>query len=872
MPLPSAADRPRRPARLLPHRRALGALTLAAALAVPAAAAAGAGAAVAPAHDARTDPLRAARARADTLVARMTLDEKLSQLHGTGYIFEQRGWTGYTPPIERLGIPALYLADGPNGVGNGATGVTAFPAAIGNAATWDTGLLRRYGEVLGAEQAGKGNGVALAPTVNILRVPGWGRSFETLSEDPELTAAAGTAIVRGIQSAGVVATAKHYAANNQEIGRDSVNAVVGERVLREIYLPQFERMVRAGGVLAVMCAYNRVNGPYACENGGLLGDVLKGDWDFGGFVVSDWFATRSTTPAANAGLDLEMPGGDNPGLPEYFGERLRAAVAAGEVPQARLDDMVARILTARIRAGHLDRPAPGDHDAVVSTPGHQEFARRLAEQGTVLLRNAPVRGRPVLPLDAARLDRLAVIGAAAQEAPLYTGGGSARVIPSRTTTPLTGITARAGDDVTVEYAPGTTGTGPLPALTGPGLTPEEGTGPGLTARYYPTPDLSGPPALTRVEPTISLPQPPPGLTGVWSAAWTGTVTPDVTGDHRWSLRNLGTARLYLDGRLVATNYAQFAPNVAHAVVRMTAGRPVQVRLEYVANTGFGLPGGVELGYQRPDPERWQRAVDAARAADVTVVVVNDVRTEGADLTSLALPGDQDALVRAVAAVNPRTVVVLHTGGPVLMPWLHDVAAVVEAWYPGQESGGALASVLFGDAEPGGRLPVTFPRDDRQGPLTSPIRFPGAGGEVRYDEGLLVGHRWYDATGQRPLFPFGHGLSYTRFRYDGTVVTPTPGGGARVSVRVTNTGRRAGSDVVQVYVALPRGAGEPRRLAAFTKVALDPGRSRRVSVDLTARAFQVWDAARDRWVSPRGRYVVQVGRSAAEVRTVGVVRR
>src|SRR4051794_28168000 len=323
-----------------------------------------------------------AGARAQALVRQMTLDEKISQVHGTGFT-TGTGYTGFTPAIARLGIPPFYLADGPNGVGNGATGVTAFPAAINNASTWDTALLRRYGAVLGAEHAGKGNDVALAPTMNILRVPGWGRSFETFSEDPELAGDIGAAEIRGIQSQGVIADAKHFAANNQETNRLTVNAVIDERTLREIYTAQFAKAVQDGGVRSIMCAYNKVNGPYACENPHLLRDILKGDLGFRGFVVSDWFATHSTVPAANAGLDLEMPGGNTIfGRPapesEHFGDALKAAVQSGQVPEARLDDMVRRILTARIAEGQLDSER-GSHDAVVTSEEHQDFAERLSE-------------------------------------------------------------------------------------------------------------------------------------------------------------------------------------------------------------------------------------------------------------------------------------------------------------------------------------------------------------------------------------------------------------------------------------------------------------------------------------------------------------
>jgi len=806
-----------------------------------------------------------APARAQALVRQMTLDEKISLVHGTGFI-TGNGYTGFTPAIARLGIPAFYLADGPNGVGNGASGVTAFPAAINNASTWDTRLLRRYGATLGAEHAGKGNDVALAPTMNILRVPGWGRSFETFSEDPELSGDIGAAEIRGVQGQGVIADAKHFAANNQETDRLTVNAVVPERALREIYTRQFEKAVQDGGVWSLMCAYNQVNGDYACQNRHLLTDILKRGWGFGGFVVSDWFANHSTVQSANAGLDLEMPGGNtifgSPApVPESFGAALKAAVQSGAVPESRLNDMVRRILTARIAEGQLDRTTTGSHDAVVTSEEHQDFAEQLSEQGTVLLKNAG----GALPIDDRKVGSVAVIGAAAQAAPIYTGGGSATVVPSGTVTPLEGIQARAGEDVDVTYAQGTAGATEPPVIDTATLTPASGSGHGLSAEYFASPDFSGAPAITRVDPTVNVSTPPAGLPAIWSARWTGTFTPAVSGLQRISFSGNGLARVYIDGRLIINS----ANQLTIAAVDLPGGRPVSIRVEFVGKspfTGF-LPARIRIGWSPPDAAQWQAAIDAARAADVAVVFVNDIRTEGADLSTLKLPGDQDNLIEAVAAVNPRTVVVLNTGGPTLTPWRDNVAAILEAWYPGQENGDAIASLLFGDVNPSGKLPATFPRSDDQGPLTSPERFPGVNDTVRYDENLLVGYRYFDARGQAPAFPFGHGLSYTTFAYGHPrVLRSFHRGGAIVKVRVRNTGDREGAEVVQLYVGFPPSSGEPPKvLKAFRKVQLDPGRSSTVTLTLDQRDLSVWSESRHDWTSPSGPYRLMVGSSSRDIR-------
>jgi beta-glucosidase len=814
---------------------------------------------------------RAARDRAVGLVKRMTLEEKLQLVHGTGFV-SNAGYAGHVAGIARLGIPDLFLADGPNGVGNGAMGVTAFPAAINAAATWDTSLEHRYGEALGEEQAGKGNNVALAPTINILRVPEWGRSFETFSEDPFLTAAMATAEITGIQSRGVIADSKHFVANNQETDRSFNDMRVRERALREIYLPGFEAAVKRAGVLSAMCAYNRVNGAYACEQKSLLSRVLKREWGFAGFVVSDWAATHSSAASANAGLDLEMPFGPMPNYPQFFGAPLTGDVQAARVPMARLDDMVTRILTALIAAGLLNHPPAGDQSKVVTTTAHQRLALQLSEQGTVLLKN---RGH-VLPLTRRKVSSLAVIGATAQNAPIYTGGGSASVIPSATTTPLEGIKARAGA-IKVTYAPGTAGTPALPDLPTSLLRPAGGTGNGVTATYFSTPDFTGAPVATRVEPSIDFTAPPlPQLTGVWSARFTGTFTPTTSGTHRFSLNTIGIADVYINDRRILHAYGRDRAPVMHALVDLAAGTPVSIRVDYVAQRLPRRVPSLQVGWLAPDPALLQGAVDAAKAADVAVVFVNDLRTEGGDNPSLALPGDQDRLISAVAAANPETVVVLNTGGAALMPWINHVAGVVEAWYPGQENGKAIAAVLFGDVDPSGRLPITFPRSDEQTPVASTRRWPGINGVAHYDEGLLVGYRWYDARHETPLFPFGYGLSYTTFGYSrADVGRPRMRNGLRkwpVSLRVTNTGRAGGAEVVQLYVGFPRGTGEPpKQLKAYKRVQLKPGHSARVTLYLTERDLSSWNAARNRWTTHTGLYRIMIGSSSRDIRTRAAIR-
>ena len=667
---------------------------------------------------------------------------------------------------------------------------------------------------------------------------------------------------------------KHYAANNQETLRMSIDAKVSPRALRTIYLPAFEAAVREAAVGSVMCSYNRVNGAYGCEHPWLLTDVLRKEWGYEGFVMSDWFATHSTEAAALAGLDMEMPGGANAfgRFPEYFGDALKKAVADGKVPAAVLDEKVKRILTMMFRVGLFDRVATGSPDAVVTSPEHQRLARAIVEQGAVLLKNAG----GVLPF--AGVTSVALIGDAAGDHAKITGGGSADVKSSRVRLATVGITDRAGAAVKVTTARGTLGTAALPAIPTESLTPPSGQGHGVEATYYPSVDFSGTPAATRVEPKVegdwTMAPPVDGLPRPWSARFAGTLAAPAGGTYRFSIAGSGCGAA-LPRREARREPLGRALRRRHARARRPRRRQARsrIRVEYQA---IGLvANALAIGWQPPDPALVNEAVAAAKTADVAVVFVSDLTAEGGDRTTLGLPGDQDRLVSQIAKANPKTVVVLNTGGPALMPWIDEVAAVVQVWYPGQEYGDALAALLFGDANPSGKLPTTFPAADAQFPAAAPAQFPGDGTTVRYDEELLVGYRWYDAKKEKPLFPFGHGLSYTTFAYDGFTVAPRRDAKgapeATAKVKVTNSGTRAGAEVVQLYVGFPAAAGEPPwQLKAFEKVRLEPGQSKDVSFRLPSRAFASWDEAAKAWKTHAGAYQIAVGSSSRDIRGTGTV--
>jgi beta-glucosidase len=687
--------------------------------------------------------------RADLVLEQMTLDEKIQLVHGAGMtnfgpppdpsIVRSNGGAGFVPGIPRLGLPDLNMADSAVGVTQGAKRSrysTPLPSALAEAATWDSKIGYAYGSLIGRELRDQGYNVSLGGGVDIARDPRNGRNFEYQGEDPILAGKMVAQFIRGVQDRKIVGDIKHYALNDQETGRYFVNARLDPRTMRETDLLAFEIGVREGQPGMVMCSYNLVNGDYACENDYTLNQVLKKAWGFQGFVLSDWMGTHSTVKAALAGLDQEEPGDG------FFGAALKKAVDGNQVPMARLNDMVHRIVRTEFASGIVDDPPV---QKVVDVFGGLEVAQRVAEQGSVLLKNA--NGQ--LPLSAAGIRSIAVIGSHS-DVGVISGGGSAQVDP---------------------------------------------------------PGGSAVPA-------------PPG------SAAEGTVEALLT-VHVWY------------------------PSSPLQAIRAKARR---AKVEYNAGT---------------DPAS---AAALAKASDVAIVLVNQPASEATDY-SLTLPGDQDKLVAAVAAANPHTIVVLETGGPVTMPWIGQVSAALETWFPGIRGGEAIANILFGDANPAGRLPITFPASEADlphpqlflppGPRPGPL--DGIDGkrppfDANYTEALKVGYKWYDAENKQPLFPFGHGLSYTTFAYSGLKASAS-----EVSFTVRNTGRRAGVETAQVYAGLPAAAQEPpRRLVAWEKVPLGPGESKTVTLKLDPLFLSVFNAGRNAWERLPGDYKIEAGGSSREL--------
>ena len=670
-----------------------------------------------------------------------------------------------------MGIPALSADDGPDGLRN--PGTTAMPSGQALAASFDRALARAYGEVVGSEARGEGFNEWLGPAVDIDRTPLAGRQPEAEGEDPLLAGNTSAAVIMGAQSQHVISTLKHYTAYNQDFGRigfaavgaPAVNAVVSERALREIYETPFRIAAQLGGVDSVMCSYNQINGMPSCENPTTLGDLKEGD-GFNGFVVPDFgFAVRDPIAAENAGVDL----GALAGAPDAL---TAADFTSGQIPTSRLDDAARRILFAMFDSGVFDNPLPATPATAVSTPQHQQVATQVAEAGTVLLKN----DHDALPLSK-HVHSIALLGPTGNDA-VFVSGGSAGVplTPGQAITPAQGIAARAASaGVNVATVQGSAGDVASPTLVPSSvLTPSSGSGQGLLGQYWSNGNFMGPASVSEVDPTVNRTSPPISpAPPVWSAKWSGTLTPGESGLYRFTLAEAGIATLKIAGQTFGPAYreaTQFivGPNyVVQGTVALTAGRPVPVEIDYSSASGL-FSEEIHFSWQLPSQSGIPAAVTAARLADEAIVFANDAQGEGMDRYSLSLPGDQNQLIDQVARANHRTIVVLNTGGPVLMPWLNEVSGVVEAWYPGQQFGSAIAAVLFGDDDPGGRLPVTFPASDTQGPApaTQPEHYPGVNGVEHYDEGLDVGYRWYEATGQRPLFPFGYGLSLCPLQHFG----------------------------------------------------------------------------------------------------------
>jgi beta-glucosidase len=797
--------------------------------------------------------------RIQNLLEAMTLEEQVSLLAGANF------WM--TVAIPRLGIPAIKVTDGPNGARGGGSlvgGVKAasFPVGIALAASWNLPLVHQIGQALAEEAQSKGARVLLAPTVNIHRSPVNGRNFECYSEDPFLSAQLAVAYITGVQSKGVSATAKHFVGNESEFERMTISSEIDERPLREIYLPPFEAAVKEAHTWAVMSAYNRVNGTHMGEHPILLRKILKQEWGFDGLVMSDWFATHSVS-SVEAGLDLEMPG-----PARERGKKLLSAVRSGAVGTESVSDSVRRLLRLLARVDAFENPASPEEQAI-DRPEHRALIRQTGAEGIVLLKN-----EGILPLDRGKLEKIAVIGPNAKTAQIM-GGGSAQLNAHYRVSPFDGIFAYLGEEIELAHEVGCSNSKLLPLL------PQT-----FSVEYFNSLDLSGEVVhradaeeseimwLQNVAPDVDRTE--------FSARLITRFTPTEDGDYYFGLASAGRSRLFVNDQLVVNNWDNWEPGdtyfgsgsvEARGMKQLEAGRTYDLKIEYasLASGSFGIRA-LRLGTTRPlGEDALQRAAQLAAESDVAVLYVGlngDWDTEGHDRQHMDLVGEQNELIRRVAAANPNTVVVLQTGGPVTMPWLDEVAAVLQAWYPGQECGNSITDVLFGRVNPSGKLPQTFPLRLEDNPAF--INYPGENGKVRYGEGIFVGYRYYDKKKVKVLFPFGHGLSYTSFAYDNLRLSTeqlSPDDELTVTFDVTNTGTRAGQEVAQLYVRdeKSRLARPEKELKGFAKISLQPGETKTVSLKLGMRSLAYFDDAKPAWVAEAGGFEVLIGSSSLDLR-------
>jgi len=800
----------------------------------------------------------------EQLLDQMSLAEQVSLLAGRNM------WN--TVPNDRIGLEKMRVSDGPGGVrGSKFDGPSSMnvPCGTAIAASWDTALVREIGELLGREVVAKGARVHLAPTINLHRTPIGGRNFECMSEDPYLTAITAREYVLGVQSQGVASCIKHFVGNDTEFERMTIDSQIDERTLREMYLLPFEHAVRDALVMSIMTSYNRINGPYAADSTWLLRDVLRGEWNFDGMVVSDWFGLHSTVEGVVAGLDLEMPG---PTL--HRGDALVAAVERGEVSADLVRDCARNILNLMERTGGTDVP-PGPE---ISRTDADDMAtlRRASSSAMVLLRNESIGDAPVLPLDVRGVTSIAVLGPNASRG-MVQGGGSAHVTPTRESHPLDAITERLGSSVRIEHSAGCNINKKLPEIDARLLQ-------NVSLDYYRDP--------AELDDAKSVPA-ESGTTGVFRLIWAGDplnrrepnfafgarlaaqLAPDQTGEWVFSIESVAPVRVIIDGAIVLDNadipaggsfFGMGKPETL-VTINLEAGRTYSfvVELRHTP-TGAGL-SGLTIGAMGPQLENMmEEAISIAASCDVSIVVVgtnDDWESEGWDRDTIALPGEQDELVFEVAKVSKRTIVVVNAGSPVSMPWLDDVEAVIYAWFPGQEFGDALVDLLVGDVEPSGRLPVTLPRRLEDTPAFE--HHPGRNGVAKYLEGRLIGYRWYDTVGREPMFPFGFGLGYA----DVKIIDASKSGTHGVDVAIRNESARAGVQVIQVYAHRKDRNGLPsdepdQKLVGYSRVKVAANGTTMLHVDLDPDAYRMWDPENSAWTQWTGNIELRVGTSSRHI--------
>ena len=813
--------------------------------------------------------------KAEDILQQMTTNEKISLLSGKGVYNTQN--------IDRLGLSQLELWDGPNGVrSNSNEQATAFPVGISMGATWNVELINELGIALGKESRAFGVEVLLGPTMNIIRTPLNGRTFETFSEDPYFNGEMASAYINGLQSEHVGSSVKHYIANNQEIRRMDVSANISERALREIYLPAYEKVISKSQPYTFMAAYNKINGVHATEQKYIMNDILRKEFGFEGGLLSDWGGVKSSVPSLKASLDLEMPG---PG--KYYEKPLRKALKKGLVKEIEIDNAAIRMIKLILKTSM--GKSYNKSDVMVE---NKRIAKKVAEESIVLLKNE----NSILPLNSNSIQTLAVIGPNANRSVIQ-GGGSARVTPAYSITPLQGIIENAAmNNIEVQYEKGVENHPSVPLMEKISLrTTKDSKEKGLKAEYYRSYNFSDTPYKTETDEELR-------IFGILdqdifgSVLWTGEFIAEKDGQYRFSSNpGLGKARIYIDGKKISLNekgppvFGGVLPSAKIGSIFLKAGS-YPIRIEYSAKPNFLLSfilkivmpamsdmlnkfRFLEIGCRLPEPDI-SSAVTLARNTDAVIIVVgsaDNYETEGEDRPSMKLTGKQDKLIESILNVNDNTVVVMNTGSPIEMPWVSSCPAILQVWLPGQEGGNAISNILFGNVNPSGKLPVTFPIALEDNP--SYKYYPG-NDEVEYSEDIYVGYRYYDTKNVAPLFPFGHGLSYTKFEYSNFNCPIEVSSLKNVELKfiIKNVGKTQGQEVVQCYVRDVESRLERpiKELKAFYKLNLLPGESKTVNLSLDKTSFSFFDDQINKWIVEPGKFEIMIGSSSKDIRLKQII--
>ena len=801
--------------------------------------------------------------RIEKLISELTLEEKVSILSGSS------AW--HTTAVPRLNIPRVKMTDGPIGArGDSVSGATSacFPSASCLSSTWDKEIVEEIATAIGMEAKSKDADVLLGPTINLHRHPLGGRHFECYSEDPILTGELATSYVKGVQSVGVSACLKHFVGNDTEYQRHFVSSNIDERTLRELYLLPFEMGVKAGS-LSVMSAYNQLNNTFCSSHDEILNKILKEEWNFPGYVVSDWGAAQDTIGNANGGLDCEMPG-----PARSWGENLIKAVNKGKVKEETVDDKVRRILRIADFTGRLDNPEEKPEKSI-DLEDDRLLIRKTGSEGMVLLKN-----QNILPLDRSKIKKLAVIGPNALKGQ-YLGGGSASLNPHYVVHPYEGIKSNISEETELKYAKGCHTYKFLPAIP-TNLFKEND---GFKVDFYSGQEFEGSPIETKILKgnkfwamggfglDIVAQSERPSL----SVRFSGEIQPEYNGEYDFEIFSIGPSRLSIDGVNLIDNWTSQEPGDAffgmgsaprRNKIKFQKGKTYSLEIEYKWEGRFPA---VQIGMQAPDQfDLMDEATSLASESDAVILIVgtnSDWETEGNDRASLALPSNQDELIENICKVNKNTVVVLNTGSPCEMPWSENAEAILQCWFPGQEFGNSLSDILFGEVNPSGKLPTTFPHKISDTPAYS--TYPGKDLQMDYEEGLFIGYRWYDKEKIKPLFPFGHGLSYTTFEYSNLRAVPPKGTSsvAAFEVDIRNSGNIAGKEIVQGYVSVSNSQIDRpnKELKKFDKVFLEPGETKKVQFELSERDLSFWSIETQTWQVEPAEYIFEVGASANDIR-------